>query len=1823
MDKSMSFNTVLWLKPELDKSISDARNLLDFYIEDSDDVDSASKAKEGFQQVSAVLHIANVKGGVFLLEEMLIVLDKLIAGEIRRRHEALDAVMRATVQLPDYLEYIQTGHDDVPIVLLPLLNDLRAVRDEALLSDKVLVVPGLGNDLALYSRWKSSGENLQTLAKALRPIFEKSLLGVFVKKDVYNNLLLAGAVFLRLAKASTSPESKRLWWFGQAMVEALHARALDISIASKFLLGRLDRQLKNLEQSGEEVFVAQIPPELVKNILFYIASSSSGNATVDKIKTIYKLDEMIPANSSVDAARANLKGSNVQIYESLGEAVLEDVDEIKDRLEVYSFADNPDIEMLRAVIPRMMNLSQTLAMLGQEKEMQALKRQVQNLEETLSETEVLTRSELQEIANVLVDIEIGVKNYVQFQGADVIEDASNLPGHEYNKVFHAVIQETLSDMGKVRGKVNDYLAHHMNAAVLENTSAVLVAVSGAMEVLSVTEVLPHIEKLVNFLTAIEGLSFEPNESDLANFADGYVSVELYLETLRPFLAGQGKILLRGSNSLEKIHLPEKVEEVVEDVATNDTATGAMVLEPLDKSSVIETAGNEPDPSIEFDRQNSDVEESEDAVESLQEEEQPDATHGISEAKNPLEGLQVLPVDIDHEIFEIFLEEINEESESISKNLTGWVADHNNSEALSTLRRSFHTLKGSGRLVGAEVLGEFSWSLENLTNRLVNGSLEPSVDVISTLEAASQLLPELVGGVVKRTKPPVGAGKIMLQADFISNVGSLQGFDESSAGTSVAPLVRKSKKKAAKKNTSNKQDLTRVYFEEAETQLAYIDEVIQKAREFGTQLSPDESLRNAIHILNTGAVSAKLSKLAEPLSIVERYLEVCHRADLPVDDEFLHHLDVLQGFTRNSFELLRKKKKIKSIGSAEKAQLETLLSLAEKLESKINADSEESEDDIEIEIMELPGAATLQKQSIDEIANSFDLSFDSHSLESEGSIEEQAEKDSVKEEQLEAQNINEAPVAGKSSLLEGIDDELLDIFLEEAYEILDASEGALGHWELDNNNMVQVKELQRQLHTLKGGARMAGIEPIGDLSHSLETLFTAVVEGDISGSSVLIDTVRNSFDSLAKMVDAIRKDGDVLSAKEAERQIEAILKGEVVQPVEKDNTVESEDKENVVDIVDDKSAVQTDEEASYIKPIESRIATPQKQETNKTNKKANTARELVRVNSDLLDDLVNHAGEVNVFHSRIDEALSFASSSLKELQETTKRLADQLRRLETEAEAQMLSTLNRDKQFDPDAEDDNEHFDPLELDRYSKIQQYSKGLAESLSDLNNLEEMVTDNVKEINTLMTQKSRVSTELQEGLMRTRLVPFSNQVPRFSRIVRQTAKQLGKEVELIIRGEDSELDRKLLESMISPMEHMLRNAIAHGIESPAERKSSGKPEKGYIEINIHRSGPEIQIEVSDDGSGIDIEKIRDIAIEQNMITEEADLSKEELLHFIIEPGFTTAEKLSQISGRGVGMDVVNTEIKKLNGALRIISDPGKGTTFIVNLPFTLAINQSLLVQVGEDVFAIPVTSIYGVARLKTTKIAQQLESENPVIEYDGGKYQLRHLASMLHRKEMHMNVSDDQLPLLLVNSGDHQAAFLVDEVFSNREIVVKPLGPPLNQLTDYSGATILGDGSVALILDMPGLIRATSFGKLTSLSQVEENVEKKPLIMVVDDSITIRKVTSRILERNSFDVVTAKDGMDAAQQLQEITPDLMLLDVEMPRMDGFELATQIRASALHRDLPIIIITSRTGEKHKNRANEIGVNRYLGKPFQEEALLDEINSLLEETTSMEVSHAG
>ncbi len=764
----------------------------------------------------------------------------------------------------------------------------------------------------------------------------------------------------------------------------------------------------------------------------------------------------------------------------------------------------------------------------------------------------------------------------------------------------------------------------------------------------------------------------------------------------------------------------------------------------------------------------------------------------------------------------------------------------------------------------------------------------------------------------------------------------------------------------------------------------------------------------------------------------------------------------------------------------------------------------------------------------------------------------------------------------------LDPELLDIFTEECNDILDNSDGLLTRLREVGDDAETIKALQRDLHTLKGGARMAGIMSIGDLGHSMESLLEAVAEHRTEFGADAIPLLERGLDTLRAMSERVMARQSSSAPNDLIAAFNARARG----------------------VSFDHSALSVVEHA----PVElAELSAPAETALDKETQGNTTARgaqEQVRIRADLLDRLVNYAGEVAIYRSRLEQQLGAFRSSMSEMEQTNLRLRDQLRRLDLETEAQIVARYQREH----DARDPT--FDPLELDRFSTLQQLTRGLNESANDMSTLQGTLEDLTRQYETLLLQQSRVSTELQEGLMRTRMIPFDSVLPRLRRVIRQAAGDSDKEAKLTVQGAQSDIDRNVLERMTAPLEHLLRNAVAHGIEAPTARRRAGKDAEGTINVQVKHEGSEIVMTIQDDGAGLNYDAIRSRGIERGLLTEDAQPTRAELASLILSPGFSTAKSVSQLAGRGVGMDVVDSEVRQLGGSMEISSEDKQGTRFTLRLPQTLAVTPAVFVRIGETSYAVPIASVHGVSRLGRDAYVPG-ESK---LQYGGAEYTVHDLGLLLNQARAR---ADEQLqiPMLLVGAGDLRVAVGVDQIVGNREIVVKPVGPQVSSIPGIFGATVMGDGSVVVILDVVPLARrfVSAPRDVDAVPAQAPESHVVPVVMVVDDSVTMRKVTGRVLERQGYEVLTAKDGIDALERMAEQVPDLMLLDIEMPRMDGYELATEMRRDPRLRDVPIIMITSRTGEKHRERAFDIGVNRYLGKPYQEPELLKNVNELLEQ----------
>ncbi|NLD67356.1 MAG: hybrid sensor histidine kinase/response regulator, partial [Limnobacter sp.] len=469
----------------------------------------------------------------------------------------------------------------------------------------------------------------------------------------------------------------------------------------------------------------------------------------------------------------------------------------------------------------------------------------------------------------------------------------------------------------------------------------------------------------------------------------------------------------------------------------------------------------------------------------------------------------------------------------------------------------------------------------------------------------------------------------------------------------------------------------------------------------------------------------------------------------------------------------------------------------------------------------------------------------------------------------------------------LDEELLDIFVEEAGDLLDHSDGLLAQLRQAPDAREPVIGLQRDLHTIKGGARMAGAFTIGELGHAMESLLEAVVEQRCELDRTGIGLLEGGFDRLHAMVTRVGERRAVAMPQALVDAFNALAHGRALVSGEEVESAPAPARAELAPLSGPLADLGIDDDAT--------IRAPQEQ---------------VRIRADLLDRLVNYAGEVAIYRARLEQQLGAFRAAMNEMEQTNARLRDQLRRLDIETEAQIIARFQREG----DAGDVT--FDPLELDRFSTLQQLSRGLGESAADMTSLQQTLDDLTRQYETLLLQQSRVSSELQEGLMRTRMVPFDALVPRLRRVLRQAAQETGKQVQLKLDGSQGELDRNVLERMTAPLEHMLRNAVAHGVETPEQRRRSNKREEGTVRIAVRREGSEVVLEVGDDGSGLDRGAIRRRAVQRGLLREGAVLSDSDLDALIFEPGFSTADEVSRLAGRGVGMDVVASEVRQLGGS-------------------------------------------------------------------------------------------------------------------------------------------------------------------------------------------------------------------------------------------------------------------------------------------------------------------
>ena len=1809
MSDSYDYSTLNWVKGEIDETLDQARQALEAFVENTDDEAQLQFCVNHIHQVHGTLKMVELYGAVMIAEEMENLAIAVQEKKISKKEDAYDILMRAILQLPDYLEHLQSGQQDVPLALLPLLNDMRAICGQSLLSESAFFSPDLSVDIPDVAE-ANKEQDISALAKKLRHNYQMGLVSWFRDRDVERALKQIIDVVSQLRNAARQKPVAQLLWVAEGVIEALIDDGLTPSVSSKLLLGQVDREIKKIIDGGEQAIIDEPPVELIKNLLYYVATATSAGDKVQELSEAFKLDGLLSGGGDDEELDDGLSAVNTEVMKTVTSAVKEDIARIKDEIDIYIRTSEQDTGSLVSVQDALKKVADTLGMIGLGTQRNVVVEQAEVIAAIIDGRVDANDDTFMEMASGFLFIESSLAELggessagkahgnVVLEGLKRLQDGSSseplkpasgfLQDNEQRELLKVVIKEAKADMSRVKDAIISFVTAPWEHELLSDVPQLNRQVRGSMSMLSLNHAAELLSACNEYICKdlIEKKDI-PDQSTLENLADVITSIEYYLEALDEERSDRDEILDIARIRVAKLGYPvgdfdaesaaEKLEDRQEKIAAAPVAEEPVAEEPVTEEPVAEEPDTEEPSKEVVETKATPVSKDDDKAENG------NAASVLADDDN----------DIDEEILEIFFEEADEEMETLAIQFPKWKANPEDEEALSIVRRSFHTLKGSGRMVGAADIGEFAWEFENVLNRVIDHTIPISADVIFLIEKALNALPHVIAKFKGEEADDVDIETLKNESHQLSKSGRLSRLESGEMevpGEGEGPSVIASKESVAVTKVVAKQEISEleeqptgidpvlleIFTKESNRHLGDVHAFIEQCIGQDENCRINDDLIRAVHTLHGSSHMAGISDIAEVSSLMEKYVKLLNANNSGVPEEVI---DLIKEFSGSISQRVNQLANDDANDNYKAALLDKIKEFYDK----------------EVELLEL-SAATLGGESAGEVAIPH-----------------------VRGAELV---LNEPE--------DDFDEELLGIFIEEAVEILDASEVTLQNWINKQDDKELVTQLQREIHTLKGGARMAAIEPMGDLSHSLETMIIAIDEGRIEISTSLFDLVQQAHDQLVVMLDQVKAKQPVDGRADLIMKLDLLTDGKKLEDLEVEPEVvvdepiaestpeiesKSDSSETEAPVTDDVIAVfpvakpEQDEEEIIIMPdIPAQVAEAPETEKQATGR---LQHEQIRVRADLLDNLVNFAGEASIYRSRIDQQVGAFGYNLTEMEQTISRVREQLRRFEIETETQIMYRFEG-------ADESSESFDPLEMDRFSNMQQLSRSLLESLNDLNSIQGLLETQTNEAETLLLQQSRINTELQEGLMRTRMVPFSTHTPRLRRLIRQTTGEVNKDVELVIVGEDDEIDRSVLDRVLPALEHMLRNSVDHGLETKAERKKTDKPKTGTILIDLKREGSEIVIRISDDGKGINLESIREKARERGLMKEDSDLTDKEVLRFILESGFSTASKVTQLSGRGVGMDVVNSEVKQLGGSLQIDTIEGKGTKFTVRLPLTLSVNKALLVNVGEDIYAIPLSSIDGVVRATHEELEGFYDSPEPRYQYGGNSYRFMHLGSQLALNRPILPGAGGKLPVLLARAGDHRIALQVEALMGSREIVVKSVGPQISTVRAISGATILSDGSVALILDVGALVYMDIAKPVIQTVGEKEIVDKakvktKITVMVVDDSITVRKVTTRLLERNNINVMTAKDGVDAVAVLQEQIPDLFLLDIEMPRMDGYELATHIRNDDVMKSIPIIMITSRTGDKHRQRAMDIGVNRYMGKPFQEADLLQNINEILDE----------
>lgn len=1872
-----------WVKDEIDRALRQVNQALEQYILAEDDPAKLRPARTHLHQVTGAIEMVGLQGVTLVCQETEKLVEAMELGKLPTSQALFDIVRTTCQEIEHYLDELLNGKPNLELQLFPIYQQLRLAQGINQTAASDLFFPDMAHRAPrAITQTNLSAEDLTQLIKKSRSSFQRGLLDFLRQKNIDQGLAAMHTAVQTIETNMNIPASRTFWWGASAFIECLINHSIEPTFAVKQLCGRIDMQMRRHIEGSHK-----IAERLLRDLLFFIAQSNDVNEHIAEVKQTFNLAQLIPreeasSREAISALRPLLKQLLATVA-SAKESWIKFVSGNQDSLSPFqiqiSDLKNLTHELNNTPISLLANEINGIA----HDYTQLPNQRYEAISLEIATTLLLIQNNLEHYENINGELvhqaeiqsqRLRAAAYAEIDMTDIAEVPllDDFSRQAQEKLLMAqVAQEIQFNIQKIEESLDNFFRDNFHDRLLiAELDRPLTEIHGALSIMQLDAANQVLERTHEMVRQLRDPAIPINEARFPIIADAISSISLYVDAQRYQRQDAEKILqpiLRQFGLIEEDAGELENVERVEDDLISLKAELHHQLDAWQQNPEEEDAKKKLVETLREINQDAELVGDQalklQTAEALQQINAGQGEAALNELAAHITGTPTSPDQphaveipghaIDAELLEIFLEEATEVLATLHDELQTLIQQPHHVEALRTTRRSFHTLKGSGRMVGLNKLGETAWAIEDLLNQWLQDDKNATPELTNLLSQAHQLFAVWVDALKNNTSVNIDYTGLSRQADQLRagrNSDAIVLADEAMepiatddtksvveiALHSAEPIVPNNQTaafidpEAADQTSTDGLETTTTELapqgDDANPDNAEItadlpkpdDEIVNADQPVPVSEEPSDAMpdwlsappemaedtqSHAEPVTSTDDTSAKEptddriaigANLISPM-LLDIFLREADQHYHTLRDEFNRLQD--QPHEPVSYEFMRAAHTLAGIAGL--TGFQPIAELAHSLEGwlnrlQINAAPLPRHDNAtdltiahissmlrSIRKQEAPQAAPELVSLLDRAQAQFNHTapakeqLESAPFTSDLTAASEEISDSPTPELVE---IVEAPLRQLTSIMDklllpseeqslhhiavadDVDEQLLPIFLEEAADLMPAIEKSIRSWQQAPLGEEQAN-LQRLLHTLKGSARMAGAMRLGELTHVLETDIIDAINKQMFA--------QNDFDRFESQVDQLNI------------AVEQLRNPPLQQTIPPSATGPAND-----------AAI-----------ISSQAAMPQTSPM--LHMDAETSAQTLRVRADTVDRLVNEAGEINIARSRLESSVANIKTSTMELNENVGRLRTQLRELEIQAESQMQSTLSHMRNEDAE-------FDPLEFDRFTRLQELTRMIAESVNDIGTVQQNLSIGLNETDAAINQQGRLAKDLQQALMHIRMVPLSSISDRLHRTVRLAAKDLSKKASLQLVGEHVEFDRGVLDKMVAPLEHLLRNSVAHGIEMPSERLNAGKSEYGEIVLYARQEGNEVVIALRDDGRGLDLPAIRAKAVSRELIAHDAELSAEELMQLIFASGFSTAESITTLSGRGVGMDVVKNEINQLGGRIDIASESGKGAQFSVYLPLTLAVTQTVMVTVADRHYAISSSLVEQVQEYKTPQLNELLQKGE--IDWQDHHYDffyLPHLLGDIHTQPIQQPYS----PVLLLKSGNQRVAILVDHLTGNREVVIKNIGPQLARVLGIAGATVMGNGQIVLILNPVQLAERQGTQVRHNLAQTPvASVNKKAaakVIMVVDDSLTVRKITSRMLTREGYEVITAKDGIDALQILQNIIPDVLLLDIEMPRMDGFELTKLMRADHKMAHIPIIMITSRTADKHRDHAMNLGVNGYLGKPFQEEVVLAKIVDLL------------